>query len=581
MATWLVLLTVFLPWLGGLAIWLAGDRRPRAQHALACGFAAVAGVASIVLVTQAGALPVVEIPIGGIFGDLTFIPNGLGVFLTAVACVVGCLAVVFSVDYMHGEEQLGRYYALVLFFIGAMSGLVLSGSLLFMFFFWEITAFCSYALISFHNDNPAAVAGGIKALVMTQLGGIGLLAGALFAYTSFGTYSVDVFIARSGELTPTLLAVVAFGFLIAAAAKSAQVPFHTWLPDAMEAPSPVTALIHAATMVNAGVYLLARFYPAFAGVPGWSTAVVVVGVLSALLAGWMALVCPDLKRALAYSTISQLGVMVYAVGVGAVFASQFHLMSHALFKALLFLAAGAVIHAVGTRDLSRMGGLGRTMPFVRTTFVIGFLALAAIPIANGFFSKELVLESGLTGGPTWAYVGMLLGGGLTALYGLRLVDLTFGGAPRGEGGHDAGRAMRFSLALLAFGSLTSWLLAGPMSALLASTMPTQHVEAATTVEIVEEIVTAPATWLALGVTLIGLALWRWRKSVAGLSAALQPLAVWGRKGLGFDWMNTEITRATVGTAGVLRRTQTGQLAWNVAGILIGLLVVVLAMTVWG
>lgn len=581
MAAWLVLLTIGIPWLGALAVWLAGDRRPGAQHTLACAFAAAGGVTSLVLVTQAGALPVVSIPIGGIFGDLTFIPNGLGVFLSAVAAVIGCLAVIFSVDYMHGEEQLGRYYALVLFFIGAMAGLVLSGSLLFMFFFWEITAFCSYALISFHNDDPAAVAGGIKALVMTQLGGIGLLAGALFAYVSFGTYAVDTFIARSGELTPTLLAVVAFGFLIAAAAKSAQVPFHTWLPDAMEAPSPVTALIHAATMVNAGVYLLARFYPAFAGVPGWSTAVVIVGLLSALLAGWMALVATDLKRSLAYSTISQLGVMFYAVGVGAVFASQFHLLSHALFKALLFLAAGAVIHAVGTRDLSRMGGLARSMPFVRTAFVIGFLGLAAIPIANGFFSKELVLESGLTGGPLWSYVGLLIGGGLTALYGLRLVDLTFSGEPRGDGGHDAGRAMRVSLGLLAFGTLTSWLLAGPMSQLLASTMPYQHLASATTIEIVQEVVTAPATWLALAVTLTGLALWRWRSRLAGWAAVVRPLAVWGQKGLGFDWMNGQIVQTTIGSANALRRTQTGQLAWNVAGVLVGLLAVVLAMTVWG
>jgi len=581
MTSWLVLLTIGIPWLGAALVWLAGDRRARAQHILACTFAAVGGVVSLVLATQAGSLPVASVPFGGVFGDLTLIPNGLGVFLAAVAAVVGCLAVVFSVDYMHGEEQLGRYYALILFFIGAMAGLVLSGSLLFMFFFWEITAFCSYALISFHNDNPAAVAGGIKALVMTQLGGIGLLAGALFAYTSFGTYEVDVFIARSGELTPAVLAVVAFGFLIAAAAKSAQVPFHTWLPDAMEAPSPVTALIHAATMVNAGVYLLARFYPAFAGVPGWATMVVIVGLSSALLAGWMALVATDLKRSLAYSTISQLGVMVYAVGVGAIFASQFHLLSHALFKALLFLAAGAVIHAVGTRDLSRMGGLARTMPFVRTAFVIGFLGLAAIPIANGFFSKELALESGLTGGPLWAYFGLLLGGGLTALYGLRLVDLTFYGQPRGEGGHDAGRAMRVSLGLLAFGTLTSWLMAGPMSQLMASTMPSQHLESLTTIEVVAEVVTAPATWLALVVTLTGLALWHWRKPLAGLAGALRPVAVWGQKGLGFDWMNVQITQTTGGAADALRRTQTGQLAWNVAGVLIGLLVVALAMTLWG
>ena len=170
-------------------------------------------------------------------------------------------------------------------------------------------------------------------------------------------------------LPANVLALMAFGFLVAAAAKSAQFPFQTWLPDAMEAPTPVSALIHAATMVNAGVYLLARFYPAFEGVPGWATAVVAVGAISALLAALMAVVANDLKRVLAYSTVSQLGYMVYAIGAGGIFASQFHLLSHAVFKALLFLSAGAVIHAVGTRDMREMGGLGTQMPLVRTVMI--------------------------------------------------------------------------------------------------------------------------------------------------------------------------------------------------------------------
>ena len=169
-------------------------------------------------------------------------------------------------------------------------------------------------------------------------------------------------------------------------------------------------------MVNAGVYLLARFYPAFEGVEGWKTAVMVVGMTSALLAALMALVANDLKRVLAYSTISQLGYMVYAIGVGSVFASQLHLLSHAVFKALLFLAAGAVIHGVGTRDMYKMGGLGKKMPFNRAVFIIGALALAGLPIFNGFWSKELILEHGLEEGPTWAYAGMLAGAGITALY---------------------------------------------------------------------------------------------------------------------------------------------------------------------
>ena len=395
----LILLTIGLPWLGGLAVWVTTNKHPRAQHALAVLFAVAAGLAALLMLPYTSATPAVVIPLGGIFGALTFTPDGMSVFLAIIATVVGSLAVVFSVNYMDGDKQLGRYYELVLLFIGAMAALALTGSLLFLFVFWEITAFCSFALIAFNNDDPKAVAGGIKALIITSLGGVGLLIGALIIYANLGSYQIADFLARADEMPKDVLALIAFGFLIAAAAKSAQFPFQTWLPDAMEAPTPVSALIHAATMVNAGVYLLARFFPAFEGVPGWTTAVILVGLLSALLAGFMAIVANDLKRALAYSTVSQLGFMVYAIGVGGIYASQFHLLSHAVFKALLFLGAGAVIHAVGTRDMRLMGGLGNQMPFVRTTFVIGALALAGIPILNGFWSKELILEAGAAEGP--------------------------------------------------------------------------------------------------------------------------------------------------------------------------------------
>ncbi|MCA9973189.1 MAG: NADH-quinone oxidoreductase subunit L, partial [Anaerolineales bacterium] len=416
MAAWYAWLTIGLPWLGALLVWQLGDERPRAQHATAAVFAAAGGVAALLLLPLVGDTAVVHVPLGGSFGAFTLVADGLGVCLAVIATVVGSLAVLFSAAYMHGAAQLGRYYTLMLLFIGAMAGLVLAGGLLVLFLFWEITAFCSYALISFHNDDPKAVRGGVQALIVTQIGGVGLLALALLAYAYLGSYEINDFLARAQTLPPAVLSLAAFGCLAAAAAKSAQAPFHTWLPDAMEAPTPVSALIHAATMVNAGVYLLARFYPAFAGVGGWQTAVLLVGLLSALLAACMALVATDLKRVLAYSTVSQLGYMVYAVGVGSVWASQFHLLSHAVFKALLFLGAGAVIHAAGTRDMRQMGGLGARMPFVRATFVIGALALVGLPPANGFFSKELVLEAGQAHGPAWAYGSMLLGAGLTALY---------------------------------------------------------------------------------------------------------------------------------------------------------------------
>ncbi|NMB87875.1 MAG: NADH-quinone oxidoreductase subunit L, partial [Chloroflexi bacterium] len=428
--------------------------------------------------------------------------------------------------------------------------------------------------ISFHNDDPKAVAGGIKALIITQLGGVGLLAGALLIYSTLGSYDLRYFTAHAGELPADVLSVAAFGFLAAAAAKSAQFPFQTWLPDAMEAPTPISALIHAATMVNAGVYLLVRFYPAFEHVPGWRTAVITVGVLSAFLSAVMALVATDLKRVLAYSTVSQLGYMVYAVGTGGIFASQFHLLSHSIFKALLFLAAGAVIHAAGTRDMRLMGGLGKQMPVVRNVFIVGALALAGLPVLNGFWSKELVLEAGLAHGPLWAYVLMLLGAGLTALYTLRCVWLVFYGEPRSAlHVHDAGLAMRVALIPLAAGALASWLLAGPFSDLLHATLPFHAIERETTWALVGEVVSAPATLVALAVIAVGLAAWWQRAALSGLAKRLAGVAWAAEHSFGFEAINRGVVSATQGSAEALRNTQTGMLNWNVLGILAGLIVV--------
>jgi NADH-quinone oxidoreductase subunit L len=585
-----ILLTIGLPWTGALLVWAVGFRKPssqrlaRLQNGLAAGFAVAAGLAALALLPQTSSTAVVRIPMGAFFGDLTFVPDGLGVFLAVIATVVGSLAVIFSIDYMHGETQLGRYYFQVLFFIGAMAGLALSGSLLFLFVFWEITALCSYALISFYNDDPKAVAGGIKALLITQLGGVGLLVGALLAYVYTGSYEINVFLEKAPTLPAGLIAIMAFGALLAAAAKSAQVPLHTWLPDAMEAPTPVSALIHAATMVNAGVYLLARFYPAFEGVPYWKTAVLLAGAVSALLAALMACVANDLKRVLAYSTISQLGYMVYAIGVGGIFASQFHLLSHALFKALLFLSAGAIIHTLGTRDMRQMGAENVRMPFVRAVFIIGALALAGIPILNGFWSKELVIEAGLHGGPSWAYWLILCGAGVTAFYTLRMVWMVFLAPaplshtlahPLGNPVHDAPSAMRLALFPLAFAALTSWLLAGPLSKLLENSLPYHELEAATTWDMVIEVLSAPATWVALAAVGMGLAAWGYRRYLGWASRLLQEPARWASQGFGFEKLNGWVVRKTLEAADALRPLQTGQLNWNLAGLLGGLLIVLI------
>ena len=580
MTAWLIGFTIGLPWLGALAVWAAGDKRPRFQIGVAVSVAVGAGLISLALLPMMTDAVVVSWPAGPIFGNFTFVPDGLGVFLAVVATVIGGLSVIFSIDYMRGEAQLGRYYALILLFIGAMVGLVLSGSLLLLFFFWELVAFCSYALISFHNDDPKAVAGGLKALIITQVGGLGLLGGVLAVYAYLGSYQINTLMAKAQTLPPAVLGLIAFGFLIAAAAKSAQIPFHTWLPGAMEAPTPVSALIHAATMVNAGVYLLARFYPIFADVPGWTGTVMSVGALSALLAGLTALVATDLKRILAYSTISQLGYMVYAVGLGAIFASQFHLMSHAVFKALLFLGAGAVIHTVGTRDVRRMGGLGRHLPFVRNVFVIGALALAGIPILNGFWSKELVLEAGLAEGPVGFYLLMLAVTGLTALYTLRMVWLVFYGADRPWRLEPTPVAMRLALGLLAVGTLTTWLLAGSFGILLGDTLPFHNLHLASTSQIMADIVGAPVTLLALGVIALGLSAWIWRDRLTDVTRWFNIVERLAAADFGFTWLNRQVVRATQQTASVLRLTQTGQLNWNIVGVVGGLILVLIVLG-WG
>jgi NADH-quinone oxidoreductase subunit L len=349
----------------------------------------------------------------------------------------------------------------------------------------------------------------------------------------------------------------------------------------MEAPTPISALIHAATMVNAGIYLLARFYPAFALVPGWRMAVIIVGVVSALMTAVMAITATDFKRALAYSTVSQLGYMIYAIGAGGILASQFHLLSHAVFKALLFLTAGAVIHAVGTRDMRRMGALGSKMPLARNAFIIGGLALMGLPILNGFWSKELILEIGLEGSPSWAYFLMLIGAGLTAFYTIRMIWLVFLGKAREElPEHKTAFAMKLPLVLLAIGSGTTWLLFGGLGRLFAASLPFHGIEGESTLQMVKTIIFAPASWLALLAVALGLGLFlKW-----GRQSALTKSASWistlTETSFGLESINQFVVNTIRNFAEALRATQTGQLNWNILGILSALLVV-LAVLLWG
>jgi NADH-quinone oxidoreductase subunit L len=587
MASSLILTAIGAPWLGALLVWLIGDRHERRQHIVAALAGIVAALAALLLLRPASwaatGEAAIRLPFGPFVGDLTFVADGLGVYLAVIATVVGSLTVIFSAGYMAGAAQLGRYYALVLIFIGAMCGLVLSGNLLFLFLFWEATAFCSYALIAFHNDDPKAVAAGIKALIITQLGGAGLLIGIVLAAGYLPDLQVSTLLAAAGELPAGVLAVVAFGFLLAAAAKSAQVPLHIWLPDAMEAPTPVSALIHAATMVNAGVYLLARFYPAFSGVPGWATTVMVIGVASALLAALLATTCLDLKRVLAYSTVSQLGYMVAGVGMGAIYESQFYLFSHALFKALLFLGAGAIIHHLGTRDMRRMGGLWRQMPQIALPFLIGAAALVGLPFFNGFWSKELLLETALERFPLSLYPLLVAGAGITAFYAARMCRMVFFAPPaEAPAAHHSplSRFMSGPVILLAVLVTLSWLVAEPFAVYLRDTLPfhAAYILPELPIEsiISTHTVLATSTFITLGVSLIGLLL--------GWRAAGRPdttLPDFGRVDALFNNSAGLIARATRGSAALLQGTQTGLLNWNVAGVVLALIALLLVLILQG
>lgn len=571
----LVILTILLPWIGALFVWLIGDKHEKIQHLFAIVFSVTAALASVAMLWVYKSGTVLSFSMGSSYGNFSFATDGLGLFLSIVATVIGALAIIFSVDYMHASPQLGRYYSFVLFFIGAMVGLVLTTNLLLMFIFWEITALCSYALISFYNDDPKAVAGGMKALIMTQIGGIGLLISAALLYAYSGAFDINVLLSNPMLLPDNILAVMAFGMLIAAAAKSAQFPFQTWLPDAMEAPSPISALIHAATMVNAGVYLLARFFPAFKEVPGWTLSVMIVGMISALMAAVMALVANDLKRVLAYSTVSQLGYMVYAVGAGGILASQFHLFSHSVFKALLFLAAGAIIHSVGTRDMREMGGLGKELPFARTVFIIGALALSGIPIFNGFWSKELILEAGLEhGNPIWIYVVMLIVAGLTALYTTRCVWLVFFGEKKLENHiHSIGKNMKIALAPLAFGAITTWLLLPQFSSLMSNSLPLHSIETQDLSSLFKHVVLAPATWITLAIIALGIMTWFGRGALSGIQGVFKPIVKASEASFGFEDVNKFIMNKTNVFGEKLRDTQTGKLNWNIFYILVALVIV--------
>ncbi|MCL6472663.1 MAG: NADH-quinone oxidoreductase subunit L [Firmicutes bacterium] len=417
--------------------------------------------------------------LGGIHAETTFtwaaigdlhltfglLLDPLSAMMLVVVTMVSALVQIFSVGYMHGDKRYGWFYACLSMFTVSMLLLVFSPNYVQMYMAWEGVGVFSYLLIGFWFEKRSASQAAKKAFMVTRVGDLGFAASLILLYVTTGTLDMDKVFAAS--LLPSTAALIAILMFFGAIGKSAQFPLHVWLPDAMEGPTPVSALIHAATMVAAGVYLVARSYPLFEKGPVSLEFVAIIGTITAFMAATIALTATDIKKVLAYSTISQLGYMMMGLGVGAFAAGTFHLFTHAFFKALLFLGAGSVIHAVHSQEIFEMGGLWKKMKITSITFIIGGLALAGVPPFAGFWSKDEILAGAYSSGHTAIFIFGLLTALLTAFYTFRLIFVVFFGKPRvshhGDHVHESPLVMSGPLMILGLFALTAGLIGSPLA----------------------------------------------------------------------------------------------------------------------
>jgi NADH-quinone oxidoreductase subunit L len=577
-------------------LWLAG------VAALVQGAGGAREVAlTLPWLAQAGPVPLATV---GVYVD------PLAAAMAALVALVAALVQLYSLGYLADETPpaLGRYYLYQSLFAFAMLGLVFAPNFLQLFVFWELVGLCSYLLIGFWYQRPAAARAAVKAFWVTKLGDVGFLLGIVLLWGATGTFEFDtLFRAVAGGTLPANLALYMTLIYLGAVGKSAQFPLHVWLPDAMEGPTPVSALIHAATMVTAGVFLVARAYPLFVAVPGVLLLIAYVGAFTAFLAATLALGQSDIKRVLAYSTVSQLGYMMAALGAGALSAGVLHLLLHGFFKALLFLAAGAVIHAVHTNEMGAMGRLWRAMPKTALVFVVGTLALAGMPPFAGFVSKEAILSGVWEAGLTGPFVLLAVTVFLTAFYMFRAVFLTFFGARTAAGHpHDPPAVMMSPLWLLALLSIVGTVVGG---AALGQSFP-EFLGRGRGAALPH----GPGwlTPLSVGLALAGLLLaWlvyqRRTVSAAALTRALGPLPAWAAAGYGLDalyaalyrgvvlalgrlvgWIDRYLVDGLVNVASAatlragadLRQLQTGRAQDYLYGVTAGLLLVLVLWRLW-
>src|SRR5262245_51806524 len=465
----------FLPLIGFLITAVVGRRLGKRAHLIPVGAVVIAWAFAMVIVYAAltHAPPFNDeaagfghevfiyqwIPAGDFEVSFSLYVDALTACLLIVVTTIGMLVHIYSIGYMAHDAGYWRFFAYLNLFMFSMLLLVLASNFLVVFVAWELVGLSSYLLIGFWKHKQTAALAAKKAFIVNRVGDVGFALGIMLIFVTLGTLDIREVIERIGEVDPTVVLAISLLIFAGAMGKSAQFPLHVWLPDAMEGPTPVSALIHAATMVNAGVYLVARTSPIFAHAPEALVVVAGIGIFTAILAASIAMTQTDIKRVLAYSTLSQLGYMFMALGVGAFTAAIFHLMTHGFFKGLLFLGSGSVIHAVHEeQDMRRMGGLSKKIRITYLTMLIGSLAIAGIPPLAGFFSKDEILGETFKNGfqVYWAigaFVAML-----TAFYMFRLMGLTFWGKSRVDPAvephiHESPPVMTSPLIILAVASV--------------------------------------------------------------------------------------------------------------------------------
>lgn len=452
--------------------------------------------------------------------SMGLLADGLSAMMLVVVTIVSFLVHLYSIGYMHGDSRFWLFFVYLQLFSASMLGLVLANNYLQLYVCWELVGLCSYLLIGFWYEKQSASDASKKAFLVTRIGDVGMLIGLLLLFFNLKSFVfTDIFgAATSGALSSGITTAASILIFLGAMGKSAQFPFHVWLPDAMEGPTPVSALIHAATMVAAGVYLVGRSFPLFSSSQDAMLVVAIVGTFTAIFAATIAVVQTDIKRILAYSTISQLGYMMFALGIGAYAAGLFHLMTHAFFKALLFLGSGSVIHATHTQDITEMGGLAKRMKTTTWTFIAGALSLSGFPLLAGFWSKDEILGFAFSNGRYIIFIVGAFTAFLTAFYMFRLIFMVFYGKQSEASGHahESPKTMTVPLVILGIFAIIAGYIGVPF-------LPEKYN--------IGKFITGTMHVTETGFNFIPMAI----SIIAGLTGILLAYLMYGRKVVPTDW----------------------------------------------